>query len=350
MEKMPLLSVVIPIYNVEKYVAEAIESVCTQSYDNLQIILVNDKSPDGSWDICRSFANKDKRICLIERKENGGLSAARNTGLEMVKGNYVTFVDSDDILHPETFRIAMTEMLTHAVNLTRFFYTPFESQVPSIYIPSTIKPDIYDNPEELKQIRLCLFGDPVSKTEADIDLGGSACMAIYKMDIIRKYNIRFPSDRNVASEDFMFNFDYMQHVSILVMIDLPLYFYRKCPNSLTRAPRKELASQILYTSGLMEKKIIDAGYPERYRHYGMNFAISTLRVYVKNLILSNLTSSEKRLWISELAADPRLARIYREYPWQKLPWKYRTFFLSTVHNNYLKLELLVRISKTIKSA
>lgn len=95
----PLISVIIPIYNVEKYLKKCIDSVIAQTYKNLEIILVDDGSPDNCGKICDEYAKKDRRIIVIH-KENEGLSSARNAGIDICKGEYISFVDSDDFVSP----------------------------------------------------------------------------------------------------------------------------------------------------------------------------------------------------------------------------------------------------------
>ena len=90
-----IISVIIPVYNVEKYLRRCIESVLCQTYRNLEVLLINDGSQDNSINICEEFQKKDQRIKIIQ-KENGGVSSARNMGLRALSGNYVTFIDSDD--------------------------------------------------------------------------------------------------------------------------------------------------------------------------------------------------------------------------------------------------------------
>ena len=99
---MELISVIVPVYNVESYVAECIESIQNQTYMNLEIILVNDGSTDASGDICDQYAAYDERIKVIH-KENAGVSAARNTGIEAANGDYIAFVDSDDYIAPNMY-------------------------------------------------------------------------------------------------------------------------------------------------------------------------------------------------------------------------------------------------------
>lgn len=98
-DNRPLISVVVPIYNVEKYLERCIESIRCQTYSNLEIILVDDGSPDNCGNICDDYEEKDNRIKVIH-KMNGGLSDARNVGIKMVKGEYLTCIDSDDFVSP----------------------------------------------------------------------------------------------------------------------------------------------------------------------------------------------------------------------------------------------------------
>ncbi len=106
----PLISVIVPVYNVEKYLPECIESIISQYYENLEILLVDDGSTDRFGAICDTYAKKDKRVRVIHQK-NGGLSAARNKGLDNCSGEYITFVDSDDYIEKELLQILYSNIL-----------------------------------------------------------------------------------------------------------------------------------------------------------------------------------------------------------------------------------------------
>lgn len=112
----PLVSIIIPIYNVENYLEQCIISVVHQTYKNLEIILVNDGSPDNSGKICDNFALMDKRIKVIH-KMNGGLSSARNAGIDIAKGEYLGFVDSDDTIEPFMYEKLMTAIKRDGTDL-----------------------------------------------------------------------------------------------------------------------------------------------------------------------------------------------------------------------------------------
>ncbi|WP_338778803.1 glycosyltransferase [Metabacillus sp. FJAT-52054] len=107
MKEQPLLSIIVPVYNVEKYLAKCLDSIIDQTYSNLEIIVVNDGSKDKSKLICNDYALKDKRINVIH-KENGGLSSARNTGLEIATGKYIGFVDSDDWIDSDMYETLLS--------------------------------------------------------------------------------------------------------------------------------------------------------------------------------------------------------------------------------------------------
>ena len=109
---VPLISFIVPIYNVERYLQKCVDSILAQSYSNIEVVLVDDGSTDESVAICDSYANRDKRVQVIH-KENGGASSARNEGLSFAHGSYIAFIDSDDYVSP-----SMAEKLLDAISKT----------------------------------------------------------------------------------------------------------------------------------------------------------------------------------------------------------------------------------------
>ena len=105
----PLISVIVPIYNVEQYLHRCVDSIINQTYTHLEIILVDDGSPDNCGKICDEYAVKDSRIVVVHR-ENGGLSAARNSGIDICKGEYLGFIDSDDCIHPLMYELLLKDI------------------------------------------------------------------------------------------------------------------------------------------------------------------------------------------------------------------------------------------------
>lgn len=114
--KQPLISVIVPVYNVEQFLPRCVDSILAQTYQNLEIILVDDGARDASGRICDEYAAKDTRIRVIH-KENGGLSSARNAGIDAARGEYLAFVDSDDWIEPDTYQHMLERMVQYGVKL-----------------------------------------------------------------------------------------------------------------------------------------------------------------------------------------------------------------------------------------
>ena len=121
MKEQPLVSVIIPVYNVERYLAQCLDSVSHQTYQNLEIICVNDGSRDGSPDILRRYADEDARIQVID-KANGGVSRARNDALDCARGEYIMFVDSDDWVEPDACENAVNAMREYDADIVMWSY------------------------------------------------------------------------------------------------------------------------------------------------------------------------------------------------------------------------------------
>ena len=118
MSDMPKVSIVTPVYKAEKYLQECIESVLAQTHKDWELLLVDDGSPDRSGDICNEYAEKDVRIRVFH-KSNGGVSSARNLGLEQMKGEWVIFVDSDDVIAPNTLEICLQKCIDNELDIVQ---------------------------------------------------------------------------------------------------------------------------------------------------------------------------------------------------------------------------------------
>ena len=128
----PLISVVVPIYNVEKYLKKCLDSILSQSYTNLEIILVDDGSPDNCGKICDEYRNKDSRIIVIHKK-NGGLSSARNAGIDICKGEYLSFIDSDDFISPTYIEDLYSAINKYKVDIATFsWYREFYDETENL--------------------------------------------------------------------------------------------------------------------------------------------------------------------------------------------------------------------------
>ncbi len=193
----PFISIVVPIYNVEEFLDECIESIVGQSFKDFELILVDDGSPDNCPAMCDAWAGKDSRIKVIH-KENGGVSSARNIALEQVQGEWIWFIDSDDTIEPQ----ALSELASLA------------QKQPDIIIFNK------ESNEEYKKDNR--FFDEYYFTYR---FGFEAWNKLYKASIIQENHLKFDTQETIG-EDLLFNITYYQFAEKYLFSDLTLYNYR----------------------------------------------------------------------------------------------------------------------------
>lgn len=211
---MELISVIVPVYNVESYVAECIESIQNQTYMNLEIILVNDGSTDASGDICDKYAAYDERIQVIH-KENAGVSAARNTGIESANGDYIGFVDSDDYIAPTMYEDMLKLMAEHDLDIIEC--TAFRNNGDT-------------NIEGCNDGSLEIFNRDEALKMAMYDCFVAVWSQLYKRRVIS--DVRFPVGRKF--EDSAVSYLFIANTKRVGHINRCLYYYRLNPNSTTQ--------------------------------------------------------------------------------------------------------------------
>lgn len=210
------ISVIIPVYNVEKYLIECLDSVMAQSYKDYEVILVDDGSVDSSGKICDKYSLKYENVKVVH-KENAGLSSARNIGLNIAQGEYVLFVDSDDIVSPMTLNIL--SQYGNKFDIISFGISTFFDKKDKKYKPyMQHKQTIYTSELYLRQILL---------HKADT----AVCSKLYKRSILS--NIQFVEGK--INEDFLFNVDVLKQkdLKIYCISDI-LYYYRLRVGSITQ--------------------------------------------------------------------------------------------------------------------
>lgn len=225
---MPKLSIIVPVYNVEKYLEQCIESLINQTYKDIEIILVDDGSKDNSGNICEQYKDRDMRIKVIH-KENEGVSKARNKGLELATGKYITFVDSDDYLELNAYEIIMKELEKEKATLLIYNYSEFSNDKieKNNYFPEDT---FLKTKEEIQLIQALTLAPEIGKYTPfqTTFFGLGFCWnKIYKREIIEQNKIRFNLDNKTAIfEDGIFNYEYLENATSIKIINLNLYYYR----------------------------------------------------------------------------------------------------------------------------
>lgn len=210
------LTVIVAAYNVEKYIEKCLESLVNQTYKNLEILVVNDGSTDNTKKLIEKYEKEYENLKLLN-KENGGLSSARNLGLQNTKTKYVTFVDGDDYLELNTYEVIMKKIEEEKADLGIFNFKKVYSQK---IINSKLDKKIYN-----KNFLKYLFS---KSAEVDIVVWNK----IFKTDIILKNQIYF--ENRAYFEDTGFIFRYLYFVKKVSLAELPLYNYIQRENSITK--------------------------------------------------------------------------------------------------------------------
>ena len=213
----PLISVIVPVYNVEKYLDRCVESIVNQTYKNLEIILVDDGSTDNCPQKCDDWAKKDNRIIVIH-KENGGLSDARNIGMQTAKGEYIGFVDSDDFLDERMYQIMFDIILQTHSDVAECKWTSFYKTSEIVYAgEGNIKRkfEVFDTESALRELIL------------EKKLKQTVVNKLYKKTSI---NVQFPKGR--INEDDFWTYKVFGNSQKIVYIDIVLYFYYQRINSI----------------------------------------------------------------------------------------------------------------------
>ena len=230
----PEISIIIPMYNIEQYIEQCINSILMQSYKNFELILVDDGSNDNTYSICKKYTSKDNRIFLYSQK-NLGVSVARNKGVEISRGEYISFVDGDDILEPFAL-----ELLYNAMSYGVYDLSCAQLQIISgndvIMKPPYFSDVVLYSSHEVAEV--CY------KDGKQWYMLSGPCVKLYKSSILKEKKIAFPEEMT-NFEDLVFNIEYYKHIHSMKLIGNVLYNYRVNPNSASHAFDKRIFGDLL---------------------------------------------------------------------------------------------------------
>lgn len=269
---MDLISVIVPVYNVEEYLDRCVESIVNQTYANLEIILVDDGSPDNCPAMCDMWAQKDHRIKVIH-KANGGLSDARNTGMAEAAGEYVGFVDSDDWIDPDFYETLLNALHTHNAQLSA----------------SNIVFEFEDHSEESKRYDQIIFTPEQSLETISHGNGfhATAWNKLYTTEIA----LRFPYPVGRLHEDEFVTYRVLAEANRAVLCQQTAYHYRQRQGSIMRSfNEKHLDMLDAYLERL---RFFKERYPDLYRKDKPAFCIMLAGFYKSTFSESCLASRQR---------------------------------------------------------
>lgn len=261
MKKNPLISVIIPVYKVEKYLAQCLDSVLNQTYGNLEIVLVDDGSPDSCPQICDEYGVKDARVHVIHKK-NGGLASARNVGLDHASGEFVSFIDSDDWIEKETYEKIMQVQ---------------EETLAEIIMFDIIQTDgmtFFDKFNYTRETGRVVAANEIVKQILLDKIGSEVVKAVY--DIKCWEGIRFPFGR--LYEDIPTTYHVYEKASKVAFVNEPLYKYRVNKSSISYTPNP-IKPYHFYLGYREHFEYARKHYPDIVRRVGANAAHYAISMY-----------------------------------------------------------------------
>lgn len=307
MEKA-LISVIMPVYGVEKYLDYSINSVLNQTYTNFELILVDDKSPDKCPEICDKYASQDNRIKVIHKEQNQGLGFARNTGYSAANGEYICFLDSDDYMEPNLLEKAFnaldenTEMVVFGINRV------FENKDGSIKKIERLSPEQKESTS--------------SRETADIfamlnrsKVFPFAWNKLYKKSFVDKCQIQFEKTKLI--EDFLYNIDLFSKATYIKVIPDTLSNYRKpAHETLVSAYAPEFFDlcKRKYTLEREYLKTVNAETDEYLQLLYFSYVKHLMSVFLKNKSKkANLSKKQQRQQIKLVLTDPMTEQVLSDY-------------------------------------
>ena len=325
----PKVSVVIPVYNVEKYLKRCLDSVMNQTLRDIEIIVMaDDGSKDQSGRICDEVQKTDNRVKVVHHPHSG-ISFSRNSGMNMATGEYVSFVDSDDYVRLDMYEKLYECAKSNGADTCIFgFYREREGEI--FFTRTNAIDGTFRDREVLPNIFLNVLGTEPSYPDDFRILWQSPWLSLYSLDLIRKHGISFPSEGEFASfsEDVLFNLDYYYHASNVTIINEPFYYYCENQNTHTTSFKEDRFTKNV---GLYKEQLSRVGnyiknedFFKRAEERLQRTFLASVRVCIMH-ISAFFSYREGRSRIREICDNPVLQEVLQVYPWVKNPLKYRLF-------------------------
>lgn len=328
---MPKISIIVPVYNVELYLDRCVQSLINQTFRDIEIILVDDKSTDNCPKLCDQYAEMDSRIKVIHREENGGLGYARNSGMDMALGKYITFLDSDDYvdlcLYDNVYQVCEQDNLE--ICYFRHRRVDEKGHLYSVKQDSVVH-DYYTKEDSL-QLLLSMMGDCTSDYGDSINMSVSVCMALYRLDVIKRNKACFKSEREVASEDLVFHIDLLPNIKRIKVIPNVYYNYFVNTNSISTSYDDQKFWRFIRLLELMEKKLPQIYPSGNYKNSFARYILRTFKVILRFESWQDTTIRNRCKRINEVCGLDICEHLYTSPVIKLLPHKDRLIVFCMKH-------------------
>ncbi|WP_049945559.1 glycosyltransferase family 2 protein [Candidatus Stoquefichus massiliensis] len=286
-----LVTIIVPVYNAEKFLDRCILSIIKQTYRNIEILLIDDGSTDMSSLICDKWATKDTRIKVIHKK-NQGLGYARNTGIENASGEYLCFCDADDRVDINTIKCCLEAICETSADIVNFGinYIGPNNKITKITKPLQYK--IFEK-NEIEKIFLprLMNVDPIDGKDYGYCM--SMCASMFSINLIKRANWRLVSEREIISEDFYSLIYLYKHVEKVVTIPQAFYYYYYNNNSLTHVFREDRLEKNTFFYQCTQKALAELNYNSDVMNSFNNLYLGNCIAALKQIVASHYKFNKK---------------------------------------------------------
>ena len=303
-----LVSVVVPVYNVEKYLNRCLDSIVSQTYKNIEIILVDDGSTDMSSSMCDEWRRRDNRIKVVHKK-NAGLGEARNSGIENATGKYICFVDSDDYIELRTISTCVALAEEKELDLVSYGFNKVNASGEIKSLIPRVKESVYVNNQVVDSFLPQLMVSGLDGKNNNLQM--SLCASFIKMYVIRNNNWRCASERQLISEDVYSLLELYKYIKSVGVIEESYYYYCENPSSLShsyRSDRFEKNKSWYYECRELCDRL---GYPSDIKKYVTDQFFSNVLALMKIIVNGNDKRSVKRKNIKIIIRDKTMREILK---------------------------------------
>lgn len=307
---MPKVSIIVPVYKVEKYLDRCVKSLVNQTLKDIEIILVDDESPDNCPKMCDEYAEKDSRIKVLHKK-NGGLGFARNSGLDIATGEYVTFCDSDDYVELETYETMYNNAKEKELDICYFKYRRFFEGGGTKEVCFDKKEYYFYGRNRVDEFLLNMVGKDPEKTQS-IRFSMSVCMGIFKLSSILNSNIRFVSERTVASEDLLFHLKFLPYVNRIGVLPNVFYNYYVTPGSISNSFDEGKYQRMMKLLEVVKEELMSNYSWEIVKNHYYSQQLRIIKIILRNESISKNTMSEKISRIKRHCEEQIFKEIYND--------------------------------------
>ena len=340
---MPKVSIIVPCWGVEKYLNRCVESLVRQTLKDIEIILVDDESPDRVPEMCDEWAKRDIRIKVVHKK-NEGLGMACNSGMVISSGEYIAFCDSDDWVEENMYeQLYKTAIDTQSDAVYSGIQTIDEAgNIRPMSQPS--KYEVISNHDQIISIAMDMI---CSKAEDSIEshIAMSAKVVLYKRRLLEMHHLQFESERRLISEDLVWNLDVLGHASVITLLPKTFYYYYINYSSLSKKVRLDRFKYFVSLRKELYRRVRNMNFPNSVGERIDRLFLRYVRSDIGNVLLSDNPFLLRYKLASERMNDNTTQEVLKSFPLQKLVLKQQIIMRLIRHKFVIALYLLFKIGR-----